>query len=177
MVEHDEIKTLRKVAFVLGGGFAISVIAFVVALVVIIQHAQEYAPLGEYPVQRVDSRIPGESVPSVPFSEGEVIVTGTKCAEQSTRIEGRATWTEVVPGGAVIPVPKGTAVRTRGCTTRTFHNEFPAKVIERVRHSAERGRTRTIWQLSGVETAISPDGRPGQKVSWQSQNFTIVYDL
>jgi hypothetical protein len=166
----------RHVLTVLGSALGVCVIALVISVIALVQTTSEYDPLGEYPVQRVDSKIFGYSSPSVYLSTGEVIITGTKCAETETKIEGRTTWTEIVPGGAVIPMPKGTAVRTAGCTTRTFHNRFPDEVVDRVKFSALRGRKQTVWQISGVETPIAPGGRRGVRVAWQSQNFTIVYD-
>lgn len=169
------MKDERHALVVLGAALGVCVLALIVSIVALVQSNSEYAPLGEYPVQRVDSRLPGYDTPATLLSSGEVIITGTKCADEETRINGRTTWTEVEPGGAVVPMPAGTAVRSKGCTTRTFHNAFPLEVIQRVQFSASRGRTKTVWQLTGVETPIAPDGRRGQRVSWQSQNFTIVY--
>lgn len=170
------MKNERHALVVLGAALGICVVALIISIGALVQNAEEYAPLGEYPVQRVDSKLAGYNTPAVLLSSGEVIITGTKCADEETKIEGRSTWTEVVPGGAVFPQAKGTAVRSAGCTTRTFHNRFPEEVIDRVQFSASRGRLETVWQLSGTETAISPDGRKGQRAAWQSQNFTIVYD-
>ena len=170
------MSTQRNTLFVLGGALGACIIALVVAVGVIVQQTGEYAPLGEYPVQRVESRVPGYDTPAVRFSDGEIVITGTKCATEATKVEGFSTWTEIVPGGSVVPTPKGTGARDRGCTTRTFHNAFPAEVAERVLWSASRGRLETVWQLSGVETPIAPDGREGVKAGWQSQNFTIIFD-
>lgn len=176
-VEHNhDPDTNRRIVRILGVALGVCIVALIILIGALLEHA-DYAPLGDYPVQRVESKLPGYNTPAVKLSSGEVVVTGTKCAEEQTKIEGRTTWTEVVPGGAVFPMPRGTAVRSAGCTTQTFHNPLPAEVVERVKFSAAKGRTETVWQLSGVETPIAPEGGKGVRAAWQSQNFTIVYDL
>ena len=136
-----------------------------------------YDPLAEYPVQRVDSKLVGYDTPAVKLSEGQVVITGTKCSKRETSVDASSSWVEIKPGGLVVSLGGGSAVRTAGCTTRTFYNDIPARVAERARVLHARGIDESVWQLAGHEVPYASDGRRGVRRSWQSQNFTLVYDL
>lgn len=149
--------------------------ALAVALAVLVA-GREYDPLGEYPVQRVDSKLVGFDTPSLRLSSGEVVVTATKCAKHETKVNGTSSWVELAPGGEIVALAAGTAVRTGGCTTKTYRNDIPPSVMSRVVRLAMRGVTQSQWQIAGIETPVSSDGRSGIPRPWQTQNFTIVYD-
>ena len=167
---------VNRVSAVLGAALAVCLVA-VVALLVWVSHlSNDYDPLGEYPVQHVDSKVVGRDTPSALLSSGEVVITGTKCAKAETKVRGESSWVEILPGGMVVPLGRGTAVRSAGCTTKTFRDDIPDAVAERVVSLHKRGVNESTWQVTGTETPISPDGRDGLPRSWQSQNFVIVFD-
>jgi len=175
MAEHTDQRRMMRA---LGVSLAFTLVLLAVSLVGLMRARERpWDPLGEYPIQRVDSKIPGYDTPSAFLSSGEIIVTGTKCANQATQVTGRVSWVEVAPGGMIVALPVGSTNRTKGCTTQTFRNDFPADVVARVERLASRGVFMSVWQVTGYETPIRADHpSDGVKHPWQSQNFTIVYD-
>jgi hypothetical protein len=167
--------TARRVTVTLSVSLVLCLLA-VVVLTFALLHGEQYDPLGEYPVQRVDSTIAGRNRPSALTSQGEVKITGTKCANDETQVRGETTWLEIEPGGIAVNLGMTTGVRQRGCTTQSFRNDIPDKVLDRVAKLAARGVNESTWQLTGTETPIDDDGRRGLPRTWQSQNFVLVYD-
>lgn len=129
-------------------------------------------PLGDYPVQRIDSRIAGEHGPSA-YAPGEVQITATKCnnASRIVRVAGYSTWQRVDPPFVAIANGAGISSRIPGCTTTDYHNDIPAAVTE----ATERVGGRATWRLIGAETPIDIAGREvGVRHNWESQNFVLV---
>jgi hypothetical protein len=177
-----EVAVARKELRVLAVALAVSLIALIAAIGAIVNLTDTYDPFGEFPPQRVESRVYGRDEPSVLLSEGYVVVAGRKCMEERSAIRGEFSWVERVPGGFVskadgnIGNGRAANVRPKGCTTREFHNDMPRSVRDRVKRQASRGIFQTTWALTGYEVAVDPDGGEGATKVWESDNFTIIYD-
>jgi len=137
-----------------------------------------WAPLGEYPIQRVDSRIPGINVPAV-YSDDFVMITGTKCndTDKVVNVRGTLSWSLKEPGKTNLVGPDdsvapqdGVAPRDPGCTTTEFPNPIPQAVVAITKQLGGKA----TWALVGIETPIRPGKPDGVPVTWVSQNFLVV---
>lgn len=117
-----------------------------------------YAPLHDYPPQKV-----------VEITANKVIIEGTRCSTASVvTVEMSVSWIRVQPPGAVYS--QGTTIQTLkfpdGCKTDTYENIIP----EAVRQLDEPGAK---WRVVGSDMPISPRGRAGVTVAWQSNIFVL----
>lgn len=167
----------RRMLAVLGAAIGVGMIAVLVAGVAVVRASravEPFDPLGDFPVQRVNSQVAGVAGPAVSATES-LSVTGTKCSRQDVTVSGHHSWTSIDPPGTIVETGRTSGVRrTKGCTSQTFANPIPAEVTERVRELAAQGVTRSVWELTGEECPQAPAGLTPVCRSWQSQNFTIV---
>ena len=153
--------TVAALLAALAVGFAVSAVVF--------RADGPWDPLGEYPVQRVDSRdLADVAGPSVK-APGVVRVTATKCAKQQTDVIGHSGWQRVDPLGRVIETGAGTATRIVGCNAVDYTNDVPQEVIT----ATQAVGGRAVWRIVGDETPVAPDGSRGEPRVWQTQTFTI----
>lgn len=152
----------------------------------------QYAPLGEYPIQ--DVKLPDQSIPTgltvndvghltVPvlrYVPGQPLpdieVDAIKCSSVQTEVYGYANMKELVPPGFSATVSdRSQATRPAGCTSYSYQNPVPQEVIDRVIEQHDQGRNVTLWQFQGEETPITPSGETGTTKFWQSENLAIIY--
>lgn len=148
-----------------------------------------WEPLGFYPIQVVQDRVEGYESPTVLFSQGFVSVVGSKTntTDKPVKVKGRLSWNLIDPPGGSVSSSAGESERAPGVTTINYENQWPSEVAERVRRLHRLGDDTTVWQIRGADIPYrvvrdpNHEGRRrtqyGVEASWQSQNFTIIYDL
>jgi hypothetical protein len=159
---------------VLSVGIVSCLVAIAATIGYIVGTPDVWDPLGEYPVQTVESRLDGVEGPAV-VAGGELTVKGVKCADEAVKVEGAVAWSTVDPPGTLIELPsRGIARRDVGCTSFTFRNKMPAGVLDRVRELAASGQTISVWRISGEDVPSDDEGRKGSPRLWTTDNFKIV---
>jgi len=151
---------------------AVSVSVLIVALVwTIWLKPAPYDPLGDYPVQKVTTSIPGVLGPAT-TTDGVVLVTGTKCnnSRSAVTVRGETAWQSIDPRGGMVPLGHAIAHRQAGCETRTFANPVPPEVAE----ITERLGGKVIWRITGTETPLDRHGHEGVPRTWVTENFTVI---
>ena len=151
---------------------ALAAMALLAAVVVTVLAAPDpFDPLGDYPAQRVLNRVPGVEGPAVPVGD-DLRVTGVKCndSDRAVQVRGAYAWVSVDPRGSTVYVGGGLSERDPGCTTFRFANPMPPEVIAR---ASRLGRS--VWHLVGFDIPLRGNGRgEGERVDWQTENFTII---
>jgi hypothetical protein len=135
-----------------------------------------WAPLGNYPVQRVGNRDGSGDVPSV-YIDGILRVHGIKCNDSKSPVPVRGTqeWVSVQPPGSIIPTSRGTAIRPPGCSSKDYDNPIPVEVQTRTKAMWANGAVNVSWYISGSDTPYDETGkRVGVEVPWQTENFLIL---
>ena len=152
------------------GMIAVGLIVFAVAVIVAVRAPSPWNPLGDYPEQKVLSRVPGIEGPAVLASDA-VTVEGTKCARVAVRVRGGSFWQSVDVPGTFVSAGSGVADKSAGCVTRTFVNPIPPAVAQ-----ASKGKNGPHrWIIAGTETPIRPDGkREGVPRAWATQEFVVI---
>lgn len=150
--------------------------AVVVLLVVLINHLLEpppFDPLGEFPVQIVQNRVPGVDGPAVVLGTG-VRVRSTKCADSEVTVSGEWFWVSAEPRGSTVPAGSTPAfTRPAGCVTTEYSNPMPDEVVQRTEELLSEG-VAPSWYITGTETPLDDDGREGVAQVWQTENFVVV---
>lgn len=147
--------------------------------------AQEFDPLGPFPVQAVDlplvanggdgGQYPGLVVKNDQWPD--VPVNGEKCSAETVNVEGSSQWVSVIPPGTFSGPQLGRTQRLAGCTRFAFRNRVPDEVRDRVRELAKWGTTTSVWSIQGKETPFRPDtNEPGSPEFWSTRNFAIVWE-
>lgn len=168
----------RRLIVALTAAIAIGALSVVLSVVAMVKaDHDDYDPLGDYPEQIVNSRVPGVEGPAV--SAGDALsVTGKKCSNATTTVtvSGYHSWVSVEPPGIIVEAGRASGVpRDPGCSTSTFTNPMPKGVRERIAELAKAGTATSVWKLAGEECPIPPAGE-GVAVcrGWSSEDFTIV---
>lgn len=166
----------------------------------VFQHFTEdpvFDPFGEYPVQIVESRVPGIEGPAVAFGD-PVVVRGQKCIDNpdDVQIRGSFEFTAERPAGGTVLVGEGTDVRSPGCPQdfpaasavhdegdgEVFVNDVPQEVLDRTRALYAQGVEEVAWRINGQETAtaeVLADGtvvrkENGATIQWTTEVFIIA---
>ena len=135
-----------------------------------------YDPLGEYPIQTVESRVEGVAGPAVGVGE-DLVVSGTKCndADHPVTVRGNVEWVLTVPPGTTVSLPRGAGVRAPGCQVFTFSNPMPLEVVERSFELFQSTDQNPVWRISGIETPYN-HAQTGAPRVFTSENFTVVVE-
>jgi hypothetical protein len=164
----------------MAGSAGLAIIAFVISSIVYVNQATEksvWNPLGDYPVQIVDSRVSGIATPALSLNDS-LTVRANKCnnTNDPVEIQGRQQWIAVDPAGTIVPSGSGDNKRLPGCTAITYDNAIPDGVRQRVLQFAKEGRNVSIWKITGTETPVK--GKvTGEPRYWTTENFTIFAKL
>lgn len=134
-----------------------------------------YDPLGDYPVQVVNSTVDGVAGPAVLVGH-PVSITGIKCNDtaRTVTLRGHYEWRSVSPAGTTVSTPFANGSLPPGCTTRTFENPMPPSVVARSREVFARTGVQMVWQITGINIPYTVDGQAGEPRLYQSANFTVV---
>ena len=150
---------------------AVGLTVLAVAVIIAIRAPTPWNPLGDYPEQKVLSRVPGVKGPAVKVSDDAVIVQGTKCARVDVRVRGSSFWQSVDIPGTFVSAGAGVADRSAGCVKQTFANPLPPAVEQaaKVKDGPHR------WVIAGTETPIRPNGKTeGVPRAWSTEEFQVV---
>ena len=136
---------------------------------------------GDYPEQRVLSRVEGVDGPAIRITDDAVEVFVRKCAgeNQKFKVTGFVQWRSVIPGGlAYLPDeqlkddPAAIGVIGPGCIENTFLNEIPAQVKVQMRRAlSEAKNTPVKWRITGREYAVMDRS---QTQTWTTEPFLVV---
>lgn len=153
-----------------------SIVTLVLVLVAQVLDEPPFDPLGEYPTQQVRSRVEGMEGPAAMVGD-VVVVAGIKCngSDRPVKVRGSLSWVSIDPRGSIVQVGGGTAMRSPGCTSFRFENPMPDAVRDRSVELLGRGIV-PIWHITGYEEPIAPNGHPGVRRDWQTENFMVVAD-
>jgi hypothetical protein len=155
----------RRMGWIIGLSFAANLIALMVNAIILGLTLKPYHPLGDYPVQTVNSRVPRVPGPAVYLGD-PVSITGTKCiiAKNPVPVRGVSTLASRDDRQPpIILVKPGTGlpqIRQPGCATNTFVNAW----VE--------GLTVGVWRFEGADTVT--DGNKTQIKTFWSQDFQVV---
>lgn len=133
-------------------------------------------PLGEFPIQRVESTVTGVKGPAA-YTNSTVNVVGVKCnnMDSSVTVSSHNSWFSVDPPGTAVEAGSGVTKRLPGCTTLNFQNAIPTEVKARTDALAFSGRCTSVWAITGEETPIKDaTGAHGVPRVWTTVNFTLV---
>lgn len=138
-------------------------------------------PLGEYPVQRIASTVPGVDGPAVRVGDPVKVVDVVKCNNWPTEVQvrGRFRWQSIEPGGLISGERSGTAIRPPGCDpSPAFINTPPPEVVTQMRAALLDAGAPVTWSITGEETPVDPpEGYArgdGETHAWRTENFTVV---
>ena len=149
---------------------SIALIIISAAVILAVSRPAPWNPLGDYPEQKVNSRVPGHEGPAIRVGE-KLSVTGTKCARIDVTVRGGSFWQSVDVPGTFISAGSGIGQRPAKCVTRTFSNPLPLAV------EATAGQINGPhqWILTGTETPVRPDGRnEGVPRVWKTEPFEVL---
>lgn len=135
----------------------------------------EWAPLGDYPLQSVES--PHASAAGLPlvFSNEDVTVEATKCNDSPdpVKVYGSVTWRTVDPSGTSIETSSNApGEREPGCHDFKYANPIPPEVLARTADLEKSGRE-VVWKITGYEQPVSDDGSLGVGASCETESFII----
>ena len=151
---------------------------FVVAAAVLFAELRPHsvwAPLDDYPVQQVLSRVEGVDGPAVRIGE-LVTVDAVKCnaTDEDVEVVGTVSWQAMDPPGAVITTGSGTGTRPPGCHEQSFANPIPAGVESVISAQHAAGINAPEWRIQGDETPVRDGGADGQPARWVTESFAVV---
>lgn len=135
-----------------------------------------YSPLGEYPLQLLDTDNRTEDGIKYVQIGSVVRISGVKCNDSvsDVRVEGSITWQAIDPPGSVVESGFGYSTRIPGCQTLRYANVMPEEVIDAVSQQYEQGIENPVWRISGIEFPIDPDtGERGEPRRFISESFVI----
>lgn len=185
---HRSTKHFNAVFRFLGVLLFIALIINVVLMYKVITH-NEWDPLGSYPIQVVtnkpetvtndDGVVVSNPTIHVPTDVNAIWPTvnidSTKCADEEVKVRGQSFWRQVEPPGFSFENSGGIALRSLGCQSFHYKNDFPPEIRNRIANLARTGINTTIWQIGGEEIPVNDDGETGGHRLYQSQNFTVVF--
>lgn len=122
-----------------------------------------FSPLGEFPLQTIESRVVGVEGPAVRVSD-PVIVSAVKCARVRIPVRGTISLVRMDTGQReIVWSATGAAERSEGCQHFTFVNRLP------------QGIPPGIYRYEGIEEATYL-GVLHQRVAWRTEFFRVVPD-
>lgn len=128
------------------------------------------------PLQEVVNPHKDGKLPVIPLRK-TVNISAIKCnlADAPIDVIGTVNWTSVAPGGNVIKIAEGPAVREPGCTNSTFDNPVPLKVFNVTCSLLKQERYDIItWRINGTETPIDPSILTE---AWTTEPFGLIDEI
>lgn len=170
---RHEIRKARRSSMVLIVAVAVCLIAAAAIIGYLVAKPSTWDPLGEYPIQNVESRIDGQTGPAIKVGD-VLLVSGVKCSTIPVQVRGTIGWISVDPPGTNIALPSGLTRRPEGCTAFAYKNVIPPEVVDRVHQLATNGIFESTWRITGSDTPIDAHGLEGSIRVWTTTNFKIV---
>lgn len=178
MVKSKKNKLLKFLGYFLSIMLGVAVTLSILK----ISQPEPWSPLGPYPEQKIITEQPEKVrsnaqqdllIPITSLSNGNIIVSGSKCSKEAVEVEGFYGWWSAYPGGFHVEAPDGPpGKRIKGCQSFTFENEIPDEIKEWAAGQIAKGRAPEVY-LSGCETPIKDNGDKGTEVCWTTETFAF----
>lgn len=131
-----------------------------------------------YPIQEVESRVPGVDGPAIriPSDGGQFdnVVKAEKCSDfdEEVLVSTRVSWDTVDPRGTLIEDWNGIQAIQPGCADYDYTNQVPSLVVDRTLQLIKDFPTLDCvrWTIVGVDTPLNPRQAPER---WLTESFCI----